>query len=62
MLSTQVTHQLGREAATHRIKTYVEKVRGLYREHVSSYDENWDESLLAFAVARIIGGSGGGSL
>ena len=48
---TEVPHQLDRETATERLKTFLEKVRQQYQGQVSNLQESWNEDTLTFAFS-----------
>ena len=47
---SEVGHQLGQEAAIERLKTFLDRVRELYKEQVSKLDGDWDANVLKFSL------------
>lgn len=48
--STEVAHDLGREAATDRLKLFLDKVRERYKDQVASLSGEWQGSVLNFSL------------
>jgi hypothetical protein len=42
--STSVSHDLGREEALRRLKSFTDSIRAAYAEHLSEMEENWDDN------------------
>ena len=47
---SEVGHQLGQETAIERLKTFLDRVRELYKEQVSKLDGDWDANVLKFSL------------
>ena len=47
---TEVPHPLGQEAATERLKSFLDEVRNRYKDQVSSLEGDWDSNVLSFAL------------
>lgn len=47
-LTLTVSHQLGADVATERVKQLLEKVRSQYAGQLSDLEESWDERLGTF--------------
>jgi hypothetical protein len=47
---SEVGHQLGQEAAIERLKTFLDRVRELYKDQVSKLDGDWDANVLKFSL------------
>ncbi|MFV1964015.1 MAG: polyhydroxyalkanoic acid system family protein [Pirellulaceae bacterium] len=47
---TEVQHQLGKEKATERLKTFLEQVAERYKDQVSHLDGTWADNILKFAL------------
>ena len=47
---SEVGHQLGQETAIERLKTFLDRVRELYKEQVSKLDGAWDANVLKFSL------------
>jgi hypothetical protein len=48
--STEVPHQLGKQAATERLKTFIEKVSERYKDQVSHMEGSWNDNTLGFSL------------
>lgn len=48
--STEVTHQLGQDHATERLKSFLEQVRIKYQDFVSDLQGNWADNVLTFSL------------
>ena len=48
--STEVPHSLGQEAATEKLKKFLEQVAERYKDQVSSIDGTWTENNLKFSL------------
>ncbi len=48
--STEVTHQLGTQAATDRLKSFLEQVSERYQDQVSSLSGDWNDNVLTFSL------------
>ncbi len=48
--STDVPHTLGKEEATERLKTFLDKVKQRYQDQVSALDGNWADNVLNFSL------------
>ena len=47
---TEVPHQLGKEQATERLKTFLERVAERYKDQVSHLDGTWDDHKMDFSL------------
>ena len=47
---TEVSHQLGKEPATDRLKTFLDQVGERYKDQVSHLDGEWNDNVLTFAL------------
>ena len=47
---SEVGHQLGQETAIERLKTFLDRVRELYKEQVSKLGGDWDANVLKFSL------------
>lgn len=47
---TEVQHSLGKEAATERLKTFIDQVRERFKDKVSAVDGTWNENKLDFSL------------
>ncbi len=47
---TEVQHQLGKEKATERLKTFLQNVAERYKDQVSHLDGTWTDNILKFAL------------
>jgi hypothetical protein len=46
----QVSHSLGQEEATTRLKSFVQDMRDRFKDEVSHVDGAWNESILDFSL------------
>ncbi len=60
-LSVAVPHQLGKEAATERVKKLAEKLNHRYQDQAKDVEHSWDDSTLNFSF-RTMGMSFKGAL
>jgi hypothetical protein len=47
---TEVPHELGRQVATERLKSFLEGVKERYRDQVSELDGDWNDNVLTFSL------------
>ena len=47
---TEVSHSLGKDAATDRLKSFIDLVRERYKDQVSAVDGSWQENKLDFSL------------
>jgi Putative polyhydroxyalkanoic acid system protein (PHA_gran_rgn) len=47
---TEVPHSLGKEAATARLKSFIDQVRDRFKDKVSAIDGSWNENKLDFSL------------
>lgn len=47
---TEVPHTLGKEDATAKLKTFIERVQERYKDQVSAIDGAWQENKLDFSL------------
>ncbi len=47
---TEVPHSLGKEAATERLKSFIDQVRDRFKDKVSAIDGSWQENKLDFSL------------
>ena len=47
---TEVQHELGKEKATDRLKTFLDHVAERYKDQVTHLDGAWTENILKFAL------------
>jgi hypothetical protein len=48
--STEVPHQLGKEQATQRLKSFIEMVSQRFKEQVSRMEGSWEDHELNFSL------------
>jgi hypothetical protein len=48
--TTEVTHQLGRQQATERLKQFIDNVRRQYQDQVSEIHGEWNDSTMNFSL------------
>ena len=48
--NTEVSHQLGQEPATARLKHFMEQVREQYKDFVTDLQGNWIDNILTFSL------------
>ncbi len=48
--STEIAHQLGKEQATEKLKTFLDKVSERYQDQVSELKGDWVDNVLTFAL------------
>ena len=48
--STEVPHQLGAQAATERLKSFLDQVKDKYQDQVSNLSGDWEENVLNFSL------------
>jgi putative polyhydroxyalkanoate system protein len=48
--STEIAHQLGKEQATEKLKSFLDKVSERYKDQVSDLKGDWADNVLTFAL------------
>lgn len=51
--STEIPHALGKEEATSRLKSFVERARERFGDQVSAMDGSWTDSVLSFSITAM---------
>ena len=46
--STEVTHDLGRQAAKERLETFLDKMSEKYKDQISDMEGSWDDHVLNY--------------
>src|SRR5687768_7030796 len=47
---TEVPHSLGKDAATEKLKAFIDQVRERYQDKVSAVDGSWNDNKLDFSL------------